>query len=72
MEETSQLKHYCIYEYFLDGYFLKWQQMRECYLPVEDELREIETKDGKIIKAKVVRTDKVSDSEYKVLLVSVD
>ena len=71
MDKSPQLKHYCIYEYYLDGYFLKWEQMRECYLPVEDEIREITTKEGETVKVKVVRTDKVSDSEYKVLLVSV-
>jgi hypothetical protein len=71
MSHLSQLKHFCIYEYYLDGYFLKWEQMKECYLPVEDEIREILNKEGEAIKVKVLRTDKISDSEYKVLLESI-
>jgi len=70
MYTATELKHFCIYEYFLDGYFFKWEQMRECYLPMENEIREIMAKDGKTIRVKVERTEKVSESEYKILLVS--
>lgn len=73
MTMSTQLKHFehfCIYEYFLDGQFFKWEQVNEHYLPIEGEIQELTSKDGRSVKAKVVETEKISDSEYRVLLVS--
>ncbi len=67
MSFPTELKHFCIYEYFLNGYFFKWEQMNECYLPTEGEIREV-NKDGQSVTAKVTGMEKISESEYRVLL----
>ena len=71
MKMSTQLKHFCIYEVFLDGQFCEWEQANECYLPMEGEIREFVLKDGRKIIAKVVETEMISDSEYRIMLNSI-
>jgi hypothetical protein len=70
MNMPTRLKHFCIYEYFLDGQFFQWEQVNEHYLPIEGETRELQAKDGRIIPVKVMGTEQISESEYRILLVS--
>lgn len=71
MNPTTEMKRFCMYDYFLDGHFVKTEQVDHCYLPAAGESREITAKDGRTIAATVAKIEKVSDSEYRVLLVSV-
>ncbi len=70
MNPTAEMKNFCMYDYFLDGHFLRTEQVDHCYLPIAGESREIATKDGRNIAVKVTETEKISDSEYRIMLVS--
>jgi hypothetical protein len=70
MNPTPEMKRFCIYDYFLDGHYIQMEQVDHCYLPTAGENREIVTRDGRKIAVTVTETEKISESEYRVLLVS--
>lgn len=70
MTPTTEMKRFCIYDYFLDGHFIKTEQVDHCYLPATGESREFTLKDGRTIATTVAETEQISESEYRVLLVS--
>jgi hypothetical protein len=70
MNLPTGLKHFYIYDYFLDGCFLKWEEVHEDCLPLKGETRELHTNDGHSILAKVTGTEPLSESEYRIFLVS--
>jgi phosphatidylserine decarboxylase len=70
MDLAKEVKHFHIYDYFLNGRFLKWEEVHESHLPVNGEMREIRANNGQSIAAKVIGTEQVSESEHRVFLVS--
>jgi hypothetical protein len=71
MNLPTGLKHFYIYDYFLDGCFLKWEEVHEECLPSKGETRELRTGGGQSISAKVLGTEPLSESEYRIFLVSI-
>lgn len=68
---TSINRHFCIFDYYLDGVFLKWEEVRgECPVLAYGEQITIELNDGNKINAKVVDSEFVSENERHVYLSS--
>lgn len=72
MNLPTGIKHFHIYDYFLDGRFLRWEEVHTSHLPVEGEMLELQGKDGKRISAKVAKMEPLSESECSVFLVSAE
>ncbi len=69
MSDRQLHKHFYIFDYFLDGYFLKSEQVqRNC--PVCGEYLMINLENGTEVKTKVIEIEVVSEDERRILLVS--
>jgi hypothetical protein len=67
-ETKSEKKKFYIFEYFLDGYFLKWEQVIGEDIPRYGQFKAIMSKAGDDISARIVGTEKISDNEYRILM----
>lgn len=68
-QNTQRLQHFCIYDYYLDGVYLKWEEVEgECPILVHGQDLVIELEDGTQITAKIVETEAVSENERRVFL----
>ena len=64
-------KHFCIFDYFLDGVFLKWEEVKgECPILVRGQDWVVCLEDGTEITAKISGIEVVSDNEHRILLSS--
>ena len=62
-------KSFYIFDYFLDGVFLKWEEGEdEC--PACGEICSISLEDGTEIQPKVVDTEQISEDELRIFLSS--
>ncbi len=64
-------RYFCIFDYFLDGAFLKWEEVEgECpvFIPGQDLVVSLE--DGTQITGKIVETEAVSENERRIFLSS--
>ncbi len=62
-------KHFYIFDYFLDGYFLKWEEVEGNCLTC-GEFCSISLEDGTKINAQVVETEEISENEMRIFLSS--
>ncbi|MGL4881729.1 MAG: hypothetical protein ACRC8K_11765 [Waterburya sp.] len=68
-QNTQKLQHFCIYDYYLDGVYLKWEEVEgECPILVHGQDLVIDLEDGTQITAKIVETEAVSENERRVFL----
>lgn len=65
-------KHVYIFDYFLDGYFLKWEQVRDENYPVPGEVRIVSLESGVEVSTKVLGTEEISENEHRIFLCSLD
>ena len=71
MTTQERSRHFCIFDYYLDGTFLRWQEVEgECPILVAGEQWTVDLEDGTQITGKIVETVAVSENERKVLLSS--
>ncbi len=71
MIANQEHRQFYIFDYFLDGYFLKWEEVEhEC--PACGEVCSISLEDGTKIHPKVVETEKISEDELRIFLSSKD
>ncbi|MDJ0569157.1 MAG: hypothetical protein QNJ53_08910 [Pleurocapsa sp. MO_192.B19] len=64
-------RHFCIFDYYLDGVFLKWEEVAgECPVLVTGQQWTVNLEDGTQVTGKIVETVMVSENERKVLLSS--
>ena len=65
-------KYFCIFDYYLDGVFLKYEEiLGECPVINPGEKIVVELDNGNQVEAKVVDSDFISESERHVYLSSV-
>lgn len=64
-------KNFYVLDYFLDGEFLKWEEVEDGY-PTCGEICSIILDDGTEIHPRVVETEKVSEDELRIFLSSKD
>ncbi len=60
----------CVIDYYLDGYYLNWQEVDEKQFPEVGQPRRMSTKSGDELDAKVIKIEEVSETEYRVFLSS--
>ena len=67
----NQQKHksFYLFNYFLDGIFLKWE-MVEDELPTPGDICSIRLENGTKIQTKVVDTEQISEDELRIFLSS--
>ena len=73
MTTTNALKnrYFCIFDYYLDGVFLKWEEIRgECPILAHGEKLTVNLEDGTQVVGKIIETKTVSESERHIFLSS--
>ncbi len=64
-------RHFCIFDYYLDGVFLKWEEVEgECPLLVTGEQWTVHLENGTQVTGEILETVAISENERKVLLTS--
>lgn len=70
---TNKIKreHFCIHDYYLDGEYLKWEEVTgECPILVVGERHTVYLEDGTQVTGEIMETIAVSENERKILLSS--
>ncbi len=69
VQQDGQDGHFCIFDYFLDGVFLKWEEVEgECPILIKGRKLVVSLEDGTQITAKIIETEMVSENERKIFL----
>ena len=67
--ETQRRGHFCIHDYYLDGEYLKWEEVTgECPVLLVGEIHTVRLEDGRQITGEIMETIAVSENERKILL----
>lgn len=67
----QQGNKFCIFDYYLDGEFLKWEEVTgQCPILTPGQDWVVNMEDGTQIKGEIVETQAVSEDERKVFLKS--
>lgn len=66
---NQQGKHFYIFDYFLDGEFLKWEECQSDF-PVCGQTLAIELENGNEIVTQVVEIEPISENESRIFLSS--
>ncbi len=70
-KNTQKNRYFCILQYYLDGVFLKWEEVTgECPILTPGQDWVVNLEDGTQITAKIVETEATSEDERKVYLSS--
>ncbi|MEM8829852.1 MAG: hypothetical protein AAGE96_10895 [Cyanobacteria bacterium P01_G01_bin.19] len=64
---TIQKKHVHIFDYFLDGQFLEWKEIRG-NIPVCGQYWVVDLEDDTQIVAKVLEVEPISETECRIML----
>jgi hypothetical protein len=68
-QNTQKQQHFCIYDYYLDGVYLKWEEVEgECPILVHGQDLVIDLEDGTQITAEIIETEAVSENERRIFL----
>ena len=66
---TERKQHFCIFDYYLDGEYLKWEEIEgECPIPTAGQQWTVALEDGSKIDTEVIETITVSENERRILL----
>ena len=66
---VQEKKSFCIFDYYLDGTFLKWEEVTgQCPVLTPGQDWVVNLEDGTQVKGKIVETEAVSEDERKVFL----
>ena len=69
INKAQKRKHFCIHDYYLDGKYLKWEEVTgECPVLIVGEKHTVYLEDGTQVIGEIVETIAVSENERKVLL----
>ncbi|MGK7893655.1 MAG: hypothetical protein AB4372_08535 [Xenococcus sp. (in: cyanobacteria)] len=64
-------RYFCIFDYFLDGVFLRWEEVEgECPIIVPGENLVVNLEDGTQVTGKIIETQTVSENERRIYLSS--
>lgn len=68
-KETQNREHFCIHDYYLDGEYLKWEEVTgECPVLVVGERHTVNLEDGTQVTGEIMETIAISENERKILL----
>ena len=66
---TQNKRHFCIFDYYLDGTFLKWEEVKgECPILFHGQEWTVNLEDGTKITTEVMDTEAVSENERRIYL----
>ncbi len=66
---TQKDKHFCIFDYFLDGVFLRWEEVEgECPVLIHGQDWVVSLEDGTQITTKIIETETISENERRIYL----
>lgn len=66
---THKNRYFCIFDYFLDGVFLKWEEVKdECPVFIRGQDWIVNLEDGTQITAKIIETELISENERRIFL----
>ena len=67
--DIDRNKHFCIFDYYLDGEYLKWEEVEgECPILTAGQLWTVSLDDGTQVTGEIIETELVSEDECKILL----
>ncbi|MDJ0904021.1 MAG: hypothetical protein QNJ55_35060 [Xenococcus sp. MO_188.B8] len=70
-EKLQKDQNFCIFDYYLNGVFLKWEEViGQCPVLIPGQDWVVNLEDGTQITAKIVGTQAVSEDERKIYLSS--
>ncbi len=69
MAKREKSNHVYIFDYFLDGAFLKWEEV-DCQFPVCGQRWLVNLENGTEIVTKIVAIEQISENEHRVFLSS--
>jgi hypothetical protein len=62
-------RHFCIYDYYLDGEYLKWEEVEgECPVLVVGQKHTVNLDDGSQVTGEIIETESISENERRILL----
>lgn len=68
-KDTQKGRYFCIFDYYLDGVFLKWEEIQgECPILVHGEELVVNLEDGTQITAQIIETRPISENERHIFL----
>ena len=68
---TKDNRYFCIFDYFLDGVFLRWEEVEgECPVIIPGENLVVNLEDGTQVTGKIIETQTVSENERRIYLSS--
>jgi len=68
-KNTQKGRYFCIFDYYLDGVFLKWEEIQgECPILAHGEKIVVNLEDGTEISAKIIETKLISENERHIFL----
>lgn len=66
---TNNKRHFCIFDYYLNGEYLKWEEIEgECPLMNPGQQWTVNLDDGTQVTGEIIETESVSENERKILL----
>ncbi len=66
---TSRNRRFCIFDYFLDGVYLTWEEVEgQCPVLIPGDDWDIRLEDGTQITAKIIEIEDVSENECRIYL----
>lgn len=66
---TQKKRHFCIFDYYLDGEYLKWEEIEtKCPVLIEGQQWTVDLEDGTQLIGEVIETVFISEDERKILL----
>lgn len=66
---TSRTRHFCIFDYYLDGQYLKWEEVTgECPILNPGQRWTVDLEDGTQVTGEVIETISISEDERRILL----
>lgn len=69
INNTQNKRHFCIFDYYLDGQYLKWEEVQgECPILVHGQEWIVNLEDGTQITTEVMDTEAVSENERRIYL----
>ena len=67
--DIPRKKHFCIFDYYLDGEYLKWEEVEgECPILTVGQQWTVNLDNGTQVTGEIIETETVSENERRILL----
>lgn len=67
--DISRKRHFCIFDYYIDGEYLKWEEVEgECPVLVVGHKHTVNLDDGSRVRGEILEIESISENERRILL----